>query len=52
MQTLATGQAVLDCRGAVDPAASMKVVVERGVRLRIFAKDPDHARAFYAQVLG
>jgi uncharacterized protein len=30
----------------------VEVVVGQGVRLRIFARDPDRARAFYAQVFG
>jgi predicted enzyme related to lactoylglutathione lyase len=30
----------------------MEVAVGRGVRLRIFATDPDRARAFYARVFG
>jgi predicted enzyme related to lactoylglutathione lyase len=35
-----------------DPGASVEVVVGQGARLRIFARDPDRARAFYAQVFG
>jgi uncharacterized protein len=50
MQTLATGQAAPTVGGVVEPGASVEVVVRQGVRLRIFARDPDRARAFYAQV--
>ncbi|GIH21465.1 VOC family protein [Rugosimonospora africana] len=39
-------------QGPADPHSIREVVVGQGLRLRIFARDPARARAFYAQIFG
>lgn len=38
-------------RGSTRPSGSTEVVAEQEVRLPIFVRDPDRARAFHAQIL-